>query len=69
MIRFMKARYRRVGSIQPRDIIDIDGVANDTTIGLSIGSAYALRDALSAVIDDYEKAINDLNMKRPEGGP
>jgi hypothetical protein len=52
---FMKARYRRVGSkAEGQPIIDIQGVVNSTTIGLCPGSAYALRDALSAALDDYE---------------
>jgi len=37
-------------------VIEIDGLVRNTTHGISIGSAYALRDALSAAIDDYEKA-------------
>ena len=50
---FMKARYRTIGS-SSRPIIDVHGVVKDTTIGLSPGLAYALRDALSAALDDYE---------------
>ena len=55
MIGFIKVRYRRVGTIEPSPYIDIDGLVNNTTIGISPGSAYALRDALSAALDDYEK--------------
>jgi len=52
---FMKARYRRMGSKRDgRPIIDIDGIVENTTTGISPGSAYALRDALSAALEDYE---------------
>ena len=61
---FIKARYRRIGKIQPRDIVDIDGISPSTTFGISIGSAYALRDALSDAIDDYEKPIDEINQKQ-----
>jgi hypothetical protein len=37
-------------------VIEIEGLVRDTNHGISIGSAYALRDALSAALDDYEKA-------------
>jgi len=53
---FIKARYRRMGSkADGPPIIDIDGLQRGTTIGLCPGSAYALRDALSAALDDYER--------------
>jgi hypothetical protein len=55
MSNFIKVRYRKIGTIEPRPIIDIVGLVRDTTVGISPGSAYALRDALSAALDDYEK--------------
>ena len=51
----MKARFRRMGTkAVGRPIIDLDGIVERTTIGISPGSAYALRDALSAALEDYE---------------
>jgi hypothetical protein len=56
---FMKARYRRMGTKPDGPpIIDIEGAVRDTVIGISPGSAYALRDALSAALEDYESDIN-----------
>lgn len=53
---FIKARYRRMGTKPDNPpVIDIEGLQRDTTIGISPGTAYALRDALSAALDDYEK--------------
>ena len=40
--------------VDGRPIIDLDGIVERTTIGISPGSAYALRDALSAALEDYE---------------
>ena len=58
MQEFMKARFRRIGTKPDgRPLIDVSGVVFGTTIGLSPGSAYALRDALSAALEDYEQAI------------
>ena len=58
----MKARFRRIGTKAiGRPIIDIDGIVEGTTIGISPGSAYALRDALSAALEDYE---NDEEERR-----
>ena len=55
---YMKARYRRMGSkADGPPIIDIDGIKDGTTIGISPGSAYALRDALSAALDEYEAEV------------
>jgi hypothetical protein len=53
---FIKVRYRRIGT-KPDGlpVIDIDGLQQGTVIGISPGTAYALRDALSAALDDYEK--------------
>jgi hypothetical protein len=50
---FIKARYRCMGS---KPTIDINGLYRDTIISITPGTAYALRDALSAALDDYEKA-------------
>jgi hypothetical protein len=52
---FIKARYRRSGSKADRSpVIDIEGLERGTTIGIPPSTAYALRDALSAALDDYE---------------
>jgi hypothetical protein len=55
---FIKARYRRMGTKPDNPpLIDIEGLERGTTIGISRGTAYALRDALSAALDDYEKDV------------
>ena len=55
---FIKARYRRMGTKPDgRPIIEVDGIQQNTTVGISPGTAYALRDALSAALDDYEKDV------------
>jgi len=61
---FMKARYRRLGtkSDGPPNI-DIQGLVKDTTLGISPGTAYALRDALSAALEDYEIEIERMHEK------
>jgi hypothetical protein len=52
---FMKVRYRRMGSkADGPPVIEISGLVRDTNNGISVGSAYALRDALSAALEDYE---------------
>ena len=52
---FMKARYRCMGSkADGPPVIEIQGLVRDTINGISVGSAYALRDALSAALEDYE---------------
>ncbi len=54
--------------VDGRPIIDLDGIVEGITIGISPGSAYALRDALredhdalSAALEDYE---NDEEIRR-----
>jgi short subunit dehydrogenase-like uncharacterized protein len=42
-------------------VIDLNGIVERTTIGISPGSAYTLRDALSAALEDYE---NDEKIRR-----
>jgi len=61
---FMKARYRRMGT-KPDGcpVIDIQGVVQGTTIGICPGSAYALRDALSAALEDYENDCEGTGKK------
>ena len=55
MISFIKVRFRHIGTKPDgRPIIDISGLQGGTTIGITPGAAYALRDALSAALDDYE---------------
>ena len=44
-----------------RPIIDLEGIVEGATIGISPGSAYTLRDALSAALEDYE---NDEKIRR-----
>jgi hypothetical protein len=62
---FVKVRYRRMGSKSDGPtVMDIDGVVSGTTIGLCPGSAYALRDALSAALDDYERDEKQASEKR-----
>ena len=66
MIKPIKARYRRMGS--QRDgppVIDVDGIVPDTTLGLSPGTVYALRDALSAALDDWENDLDELLKVSP----
>jgi len=57
---FIKVRYRRT-EIKPdgMPIIELQGVVQNTTIGMYPGSAYALRDALSAALEDYENDIKN----------
>ncbi|MDD3961303.1 MAG: hypothetical protein PHT77_05525 [Bacteroidales bacterium] len=56
---FIKARYRRMGSkADGPPVIDIDGIEEGTTFSIHPGTAYALRDALSAALDDYERDNN-----------
>lgn len=60
----MKARYRRMGSKGDGDpIIEIEGIIKNTTYGTSPGDAYALRDALSAALEDWEKDLDVLLRK------
>ena len=52
---FIKARFRRMGTDgEFGPVIDLNGIVERTTIGISPGSAYTLRDALSAALEDYE---------------
>jgi len=44
-------------------IIEIDGISRHTTFGISPGDAYALRDALSAALEDWEKELDTLLKK------
>lgn len=56
---FVKVRYRRMGTkADGRPTFDIQGIVKNTTIGIPPGSAYALRDALCAALEDYEQEIN-----------
>lgn len=53
---FIKVRYRRMGSKgDGAPVIEIHGLVRDTINGISPGTAYALRDALSAALEDYEQ--------------
>jgi len=55
---FVKVRYRRMGTKADNPpIIDIQGIVEGTTIGIPPGSAYALIDALSAALEDYEMEV------------
>lgn len=55
---FIKVRYRRMGSKGdgPHSLF-IEGLERGTAIGIAPSTAYALRDALSAALDDYERVI------------
>lgn len=44
-------------------VIEIHGLVNDTINGISVGSAYALRDALSAALEDYEIDLDNRKHK------
>lgn len=52
---FIKVRYRHFGT-DPNGppTFDIQGLHQGMTISIDPGTAYALRDALSAALDDYE---------------
>jgi hypothetical protein len=43
-----------------RPVIDINGISQGTTHGMSPGDAYALRDALSAALEDWENDLEKL---------
>jgi hypothetical protein len=46
-----------------RPILDIDGFKEGCTYAISPGTAYALRNALSAALDDYEQEIEKCLKK------
>ena len=47
-----------------RDRIDIHGIGNEnTSYGISIGKAYALKAFLEDAISDWEKEREELNKK------
>ena len=55
---FIKVRCRRMGTKPDNPFtIDISGLKEGTTLGISPGTAYALRDALGAALDDYEQEV------------
>jgi hypothetical protein len=57
---FIKVRYRCTETKPDGvSIIELQGVVQNTTIGMCPGSAYALRDALSAALEDYENDIKN----------
>ena len=61
---FIKVRYRRMGSnADGPPVLDIDGFKEGCTYAISPGTAYALRDALSAALDDYEEEIEKCLKK------
>ena len=61
---FIKVRYRRTGSNADGDpVLDVDGFVEKCTYTISPGTAYALRDALSAALDDYEQEIGKCLKK------
>jgi hypothetical protein len=61
---FIKARYRRMGSkADGPPCIDIQGLVKSTTLGITPGTAYALRDALSAALEDYEIEIEEVRKR------
>ena len=61
---FIKVRYRRMGSNSDGDpVLDVDGFVEKCTYAISPGTAYALRDALSAALDDYEQEMEKCLKK------
>jgi len=52
---FIKVRYRRSGTkADGPPTLEIQGLVQNTTLAIPPSTAYALRDALSAALDDYE---------------
>lgn len=60
----ISARFRHSERYPSNCTIDVRGVVDNTTIGLPAGQAYALRDALSACLDEYEEYIKEC-IERP----
>ncbi len=53
---FIKVRFRQAGTAN-RPVIDIEGLVSNTELTVSPSTAYALRDALIAALDDYEMEV------------
>jgi ribosomal protein S9 len=64
----IKARFHHSDRYPHVCSIEVEGLVTKTTVGIPIGQAYALRDALSACLEEYEEYFESAFKSDGSGG-